>query len=61
MKELIQKLLDEKKELSERINKIDIAIKSLRELCPHDKVVPSGHDSHYKFMKCINCNIEVKC
>jgi ferredoxin-like protein FixX len=58
VKTTIEKLLLERKGLSDRLRAIDTAVKALREVCPHPVWKESGHDSHYNYRTCTECGLE---
>ena len=66
MKETIEKLLKEKKELEKKINLIDDAVDAFQKVCDHkhpdgsDAFDISGNDSHYTYYKCEICGYEIK-
>jgi ferredoxin-like protein FixX len=58
MKDTIEKLMTERKTLSDRVCVIDKAVRALRDVCPHPVWKDSGHDSHYNYRTCIECGLE---
>lgn len=65
MKEHIEILEKERKELNARLSKIDKAISALRDVCNHkypdgsDAMKDKGHDSHKDYYKCEICGKEI--
>ena len=64
MKETIVELTAERKQLMERVKKIDNAIEAFQKVCEHkdDKgksaFVHTGHDSHKNYHACSVCGYE---
>lgn len=54
MKETIDKLVEEREKLLERVKKIDKAIDAFQEICEHDYEFDSN-DSHKDYYKCNIC------
>lgn len=53
-KVMVAPLLEAKKIKQKEVQKLDIAIRSLQELCDHDWV-GDGHDSHKNHYRCSIC------
>jgi len=65
MEKIINELLDESKEIKQRLNEIDAAISALQNICTHTKDGKSamkhvGHDSHYDIYVCSICKKRIK-
>lgn len=59
MNEIIQKLHDDRVELTNKLKDINNAISALEKVCDHDYVY-SWHDSHYDYFRCKKCGKEIK-
>jgi hypothetical protein len=53
-KEMIDPLIQDRKNLMDTVKEIDKALASLRKLCDHDWI-DDGYDSHKKHYKCSIC------
>jgi hypothetical protein len=54
MKTAIKELMEKRKKLNEDLDKVDKALKALRELCEHQWQY-DGHTSHEDYEVCTNC------
>ncbi len=58
MKETIATLNESVKELTARLSLVRSAIEALQKICPHEKMVHTGNDSHKNYEKCDVCGKE---
>lgn len=62
MKETIDKLVKQEKELTKKVLEVRDAIEALRNVCEHPEWEYIGHDSHNNHEQCTTCGkIDYRC
>lgn len=55
----IRGLLKRRDETVALLTKMEKAIKAFQEVCDHKNTVDDGHDSHYNYRKCVDCDKQI--
>ena len=56
----IQSLRKERDATKQKLDALDDAIAALRKVCSHTNREDAGHDSHYRYERCVACVLEFR-